>query len=94
MRVAASESVRATARRSVLVSAHDISLRADGNQTVDVLADRHKHFPAMCPHFFVPGAWSSIWIPAAPFSMKSLVSFITAVKPPCPVSASAMIGRR
>ena len=39
-------------------------------------------FPAICPHFFVPGAWSSMWIPAAPFSMKSLVSFMMAVRPP------------
>lgn len=50
--------------------------------------------PAMWPHFLVPGAWSSMWMPAAPFSMKSLVSFMTAVRPPWPVSASATMGRR
>jgi hypothetical protein len=38
--------------------------------------------PAMCPHFFVPGAWSSMWMPAAPFSTKSFVSFMIAVRPP------------
>lgn len=50
--------------------------------------------PAMCPHFLVPGAWSSMWIPAAPFSTKSLASFMTAERPPWPVSASAIMGRR
>jgi hypothetical protein len=35
----------------------------------------------MCPHFLVPGFWSSKWMPAAPRSMNSLVSFITAVVP-------------
>lgn len=40
-------------------------------------------FPAMCPHFFVPGAWSSMWIPAAPASTNNFVNFIVAVSPPC-----------
>lgn len=53
-----------------------------------------RTLPAMCPHFLVPGAWSSMWMPAAPFSMNSFVSFMTAVRPPWPVSASAMMGRR
>ena len=38
------------------------------------------------------GAWSSKWMPAAPASIIILVSFITAVRPPCPVSPSATIG--
>lgn len=37
--------------------------------------------PPMCPHFLVPGFWSSRWMPAAPRSMNSFVSFITAVTP-------------
>ena len=41
-----------------------------------------------------PGFWSSMWMPAAPFSMDFSPSFIVAVKPPWPVSASATIGLR
>ena len=37
---------------------------------------------------------SSMWMPAAPFSMNILASFIVAVMPPWPVSASAMMGFR
>ena len=56
--------------------------------------DAGKRTAAHGPHFLVPGAWSSKWMPAAPASMNILVSFMTAVRPPWPVSPSATIGVR
>lgn len=89
--VAASESVRATSTSSAAMMsacARHATSRLTCSRTGTIT------LPPMCPHFFVPGAWSSTWMPAAPRSMKSLVSFIVAVKPPWPVSASATMGRR
>jgi hypothetical protein len=66
MSVAASESVRAIASRSEpgLVSVfhdvfrvitHNVGLRADGDQPVDVLADGHEHLAGHVPALLRPG---------------------------------------
>mmetsp|Transcript_28889 Transcript_28889/g.49351 ORF Transcript_28889/g.49351 Transcript_28889/m.49351 type:complete len:208 (+) Transcript_28889:1034-1657(+) len=89
--VAASASVRAITRVEVpRMSA--CSRAATSRSTCSCAGTRT--LPAMCPHFLVPGAWSSKWMPAAPDWIIIFVSFITAVRPPWPVSPSATIGHR
>mmetsp|Transcript_11096 Transcript_11096/g.25583 ORF Transcript_11096/g.25583 Transcript_11096/m.25583 type:complete len:214 (-) Transcript_11096:513-1154(-) len=89
--VAASASVRATI--SVDVPITSACSRAATRRSQCSCAGT-RTLPPMCPHFLVPGAWSSKWIPAAPASIIIFVNFITAVRPPCPVSPSATMGVR
>mmetsp|Transcript_20177 Transcript_20177/g.64461 ORF Transcript_20177/g.64461 Transcript_20177/m.64461 type:complete len:238 (+) Transcript_20177:722-1435(+) len=89
MKVAASASVRAMMRVGVprMSACSRAALSRSACSCVGT-----STLPPMWPHFLVPGDWSSKWIPAAPASTNILVSFMTAVRPPWPVSPSATMG--
>jgi len=90
-KVAASESVRAT---STVLAPRMSHCRRAAMSRSQCSCIGTSTLPPMCPHFFVPCAWSSKCTPAAPRSTIIFVSFITAVSPPWPVSPSAMMGVR